>query len=88
MSAAEELALDPAVRAAVFATVTVREAYGILHSRPGKPWCDAFLLNFAEGMDDVLNDPQAESIADSARKVIGVTIDDYRPKGKTTKGKR
>lgn len=38
----EELAQDPAVRAAVFATVTREEASSILHSRAGKPWCDAW----------------------------------------------
>jgi len=42
----EELAQDPAVRAAVFASVTQEEARRILGSRAGKPWCDAWVLEW------------------------------------------
>lgn len=45
----EDLAQDPAVRAAVFASVTRDEAAAILRSRAGKPWCDAFLLRVVGG---------------------------------------
>jgi hypothetical protein len=76
--AAGVAAKDPDVRAAVFATVTLKEAYRVIRSRLGKPWCDAFLLSFSEGLDEMVNDPQVESIADSARRVIGVTTKSYR----------
>jgi hypothetical protein len=66
----EELAADPAVRAAVLATVTVEEAMRTLRSRAGKPWCDAFLLRFC---DDLSTDPDiAGELGDSAREVLGV----------------
>lgn len=71
------LVRDPAVREAVFESVTVAEAYGILRSRLGKPWCDAFMVNIADDMDSRLNYPepfpQAETIGDGARKVFGLS---------------
>lgn len=43
---AEEMAADPAVRAAVLATVTLEEATRTLLSPAGKPWCDAVVRGF------------------------------------------
>lgn len=44
----EQLAQDPAVRAAVFATVTTDEARAVLSSRQGAVWADQFAEYTAE----------------------------------------
>lgn len=66
----EELAADPAVRAAVLATVTLEEAARTIRTRAGKPWCDAFLIRFADTLDDQLDEHGA--IGSGARQVVGV----------------
>jgi predicted NAD-dependent protein-ADP-ribosyltransferase YbiA (DUF1768 family) len=52
---------DPAVREAVFASVTPEEAYQIMRSPVGKPWNDAAAVIIADGY--------GEDIGDSMRKV-------------------
>lgn len=67
---AARLATDPAVRAAVLATVTLQEAARAITTPAGKPWCQATLLRFTDGLDEMLGEGTA--INASAREVIGV----------------
>lgn len=67
----EETASDPAVRAAVLATVTLDEACQVMRTRAGKPWCDALLLRFTDG----LSDPETGDIGAGARTVLGLPAD-------------
>lgn len=69
----EELAADPAVRAAVLTTVTVDEALRTLRSRAGKPWCDALLLKFTDGLDE--SAPGDSDVGSGAREVLGLPQD-------------
>lgn len=69
----DELAADPAVRAAVLATVTLEEAARTIRTRAGKPWCDALLLRFSDGLDEQLG--EAAGIGTGARQVVGVPSD-------------
>jgi hypothetical protein len=65
----ERLAQDPAVRAAVFATVTTDEAARVLRSRAGKPWCDAFMVRMCDGLAERLDPDEAEEMRASGRAV-------------------
>lgn len=70
MPTPEQLATDPAVRAAVLASVTIEEAHRILRTRAGKPWCDAFLLHLGDGLSG--DEDIAGELGDGVRKVVGV----------------
>lgn len=65
--------LDPAVRAAVFDTVTEDEAYRILRSRAGKPWCNVFVAVFGDTLARSLDDypKEAESLRSGVTEAAG-----------------
>lgn len=67
---AEEMAQDPAVRAAVFATVTREEADRVMHTPPGRPWCDAALLLVVDGLAGNLDPDLGAEMRAGVRTVI------------------
>ncbi len=69
----EDLARNSHVRQAVLATVTLQEALRTLQSRAGKPWCDALLLRFTDGIS--ADAEIAHDLGTSARQVLNLPED-------------
>ncbi len=68
--------LDPAVRAAVFATATREEAIAVMHGPHYKPWTDAASLMLAESFDRATGrDPGAHrSITHGMRGLVDIDM--------------
>lgn len=62
---------DPEVRARVFATVTTAEAYRIIRTPRGKPWCDAVLYRLCGGFGDYVDQEAGDEMRAGVTELTG-----------------